>query len=178
MIDDESLNFHLIPPMLDGKGRINVKIKKVKHFSVTETSILTSLEGCPQSLSEVGFFSIITNQPYIVSLAGITPVASVYLIQGLRSITSLSNVSQYIHQAEQIYLPSSIVSHVLSLLKIKQLRLVLTSGYCENLCLQKTVNILNNHLKKWDLHDASWCPDIWACQEELLDNDLHEFAQL
>ena len=87
---------------------------------------------------------------------------------------SLHNIHKYIKEMSPIsslsFFGNPIKSRVLGLLKIKNLREVILYGTGDDKSLIKVESIINKHLAKGR--------DLLACQQELIDAGLEEFAQL
>jgi hypothetical protein len=87
---------------------------------------------------------------------------------------SLHNIHKYIKKLAPFagtisIFGNPIKSHVLGLLKIENLREVILYGTGDDKVLITVEEVINKHLKK---------RDILACQQELIDAGLEEFAQL
>jgi hypothetical protein len=84
-------------------------------------------------------------------------------------IVSLHGINEIVHSAAQIFLPDAVKSSILGLLLIDGLKAVYVSKFNSPPQLGKALFIVNQHLGSRDL---------LACQEELIDAGLEEFAQL
>jgi hypothetical protein len=112
-----------------------------------ERNKLVNLEGCPPYIG--GSLSVINNP-----------------------ISSLTGVHRIVRHVSNIWLPYSIQSSILGLLKIEGLHRVIAGGEMSpgGDRFDLAIRLINKHLRG----DR----DILACQEELIDNGLEEFAQL
>jgi hypothetical protein len=130
------------------------------HFSCSNKK-LTSLKGAPSSVS--GYFSCYSNN--LTSLEGAPSSVGGHFVCSRNKLTSLHNIHK---QIKHIGLNANfefnpITSCVLGLLLIDGLKEV----YLDNTHLQ---SIINKHIKG--------DKDIFACQEELIENGFDEFAKL
>ena len=130
------------------------------HFSCSNKK-LTSLKGAPSSVS--GYFSCYSNN--LTSLEGAPSSVGGHFVCSRNKLTSLHNIHK---QIKHIGLNANfefnpITSCVLGLLLIDGLKTV----YLGN---TKVQDILNKHIKG--------DKDIFACQEELIENGFDEFAKL
>lgn len=134
--------------------------KVLGHFFADENQ-LTSLEGAPP---EVGsYFSCEKNQ--LTSLKGIPSIIDGLLYVNNNKLTSLQGIHKLVKsvRSEANFFDNPIKSHVLGLLKIKDLRRV-------GLDNMDVSAIINKHLQG--------ARDIFACQEELEEAGFEEFAKL
>jgi hypothetical protein len=112
---------------------------------------ITSLEGAPYNIS--GSLDLIDNP-----------------------ITSFKDIHKHIQSCNKIYIPVSVQSNLLGVLKMKNIPLLSTAstdrwkeGYNT---LLKAVSIINKYG-----HDKKGSANILACQEELIDNELKDYAE-
>ena len=130
------------------------------HFSCSDKKI-TSLEGAPSS---VGFYF---NCSYnnLASLEGAPSSIGGNLSCFNNKLTSLHNIHKQIKHIGGIatFNDNPIISHVLGLLLIDGLKEV----FLDN---KKVHVIINKHL--------NGDRDVFACQEELIENGFEDFAQL
>lgn len=122
---------------------------------------LTSLKGGPSSVG--GSFSCSAN--YLTSLEGAPSSVGQYFYGRDNRLTSLHNIHKQIkHIGGGVNFEDNLIeSHVLGLLLIDGL----TICHLDNKLVE---DIINKHLKG----DR----DVFACQEELIEAGLEEFAQL
>lgn len=122
---------------------------------------LTTLEGAPVEIGS--YFSCEHN--YLTDLKGAPQVIKGVLYCDNNKLTSLQDIHKHIKEIwEGNFIHNEITSHVLGLLKIKNLRLITLDN-------RDVQNIINKHLKG-STHD------IFACQEELEDAGFEKFAKL
>lgn len=113
-------------------------------FACGDSSTVTSLEGAPRHIG-----------------------GSLHC--GNTELTSLHNIHKHIDLiGGELYLPITIASHVLGVMKIKELqRIIIVDNQAKQTPLEV---IINKHLQgDRNIHD---------CQEELLEAGLTEFAKL
>ena len=122
---------------------------------------LTSLKGSPEEI--IGDFDCSAN--YLTSLEGAPSSIGGNFVCDYNAITSLHNIHKQIKKIGDSanFTNNPIVSHVLGLLLIEELPYVVFDN-------EKLEQIINKHLKG----DR----DVFACQEELIENGFEEFAQL
>ena len=94
-------------------------------------------------------------------------------------ITSLENIHTKLTECQHIILPTGITRNVLGLLKVKGLNAVATPAFSgavldRFLDLFGALKIVNRHLALGNGKP----PDVFACQEDLIDADLKDFAEL
>jgi hypothetical protein len=113
----------------------------------------------------------------LVDLEGCPPVIGRMLLADANPITSLHDIHRHVRSAKSIILPDTIVEAILGLLMIKDLLDVRVANSIRSAPasrgsgrLKAAVAIVVKHLATDE--------DILACQEELIDNDLDEFAEL
>ena len=128
---------------------------------------LESLLGCPQTVG--GRFFCSSNQ--LLSLEGCPQSVGNIFHCWDNHLTSLESIHMHVHEiwGNADFRKNPIKSHVLGLLKIKKLQMV----ELDNKEVQKIIN-------KY-LHQGGKDPsirDIVDCQEELMDNDLEDYALL
>ena len=135
--------------------------KKIKRDFICSSMRLTSLEGSPKEVG--GAFLCSSNK--LTSLEGISPIIRLQLSCIANKLTSLHNIHKQIKHigGRANFTFNPIKSHVLGLLLIDGLKNVLFSN-------KKVEAIINKHLAA----DR----DVFACQEELIEAGLEEFAQL
>lgn len=91
---------------------------------------------------------------------------------GKNPITSLHGIANKLTECKQLVIPNTITSHILGLLKVKGLSSVSIQGFPEdNPNLTSAIKIINRHL-------SSTNPDIIDCQEEFIDNNLKDYAEM
>lgn len=180
--DLEALNIDYIP----------VKFKNSKNFTYVETSgILTSLKNSPVYVD--GFYNIVAGYKLTSLVGSPEEVTGNYNVSGnytslegmpkiigntvqllSRKLSSLEDIGSYCESIgnELVIRPGCIKSHMLGVLKIKNLKrigfLTDTGAYPE--IVWKATKIINNHLKS--------NRNIRKCQAELEDAGLEEYAQL
>ena len=135
--------------------------KKIKRDFICSSMRLTSLEGSPKEVG--GAFLCSSNK--LTSLEGISPIIGLQLSCIANKLTSLHNIHKQIkHIGGYVSFENNpIKSHVLGLLLIDGL----TKVWLENTIVQK---IINKHL--------AGDRDVFACQEELIEAGLEDYAQL
>lgn len=121
---------------------------------------LVSLKGAPRRVG--GSFNCQNNQ--LTSLEGAATLIGAHFSCIDNKLTSLKDVHKHIHMIRGNFYctRNPIKSHVLGLLKIKGLHCVLIDD-------NKVEDIINKYLPEGD---------IFACQQELIDAGLEEYAQL
>jgi hypothetical protein len=146
-------------------------------FMVSECN-LGSLKGCPIS---VGARFSVKNNPQITSIDFLPRDAAQYILAGT-GIKSFQGIEKQIEKINKPYMPggniiipAGLESHCLGLLKIPSLKSIDISVADLNKHKPKTgitkmMHIINKHL----VGDR----DIIACQEELIEAGLKEFAKL
>ena len=122
--------------------------KEVKSNFKCYDNQLTSLEHCPTKVN--GNFYCSRNQ--------LTSLQDIHLLFKDGYINGCINIAG-----------NPIKSHILGLILIPKLAAIIYKQE-QNKDLILACEIINKHL--------AGNRDVWVCQEELLDNDLHEFAQL
>ncbi len=122
---------------------------------------LTSLEGAPSSVGNI--FNCAYNK--LTSLDGAPSSVGGYFSCYNNKLTSLHNIHKQIKKIYRYanFIRNPIKSHVLGLLLIDRLQKV----YLDK---KEVQNIINKHIKG----DR----DIFACQEELIEDGFEEYAQL
>ena len=128
---------------------------------------LESLEGCPQIVQS---FDCDNND--LGSLKGCPQKVTGDFWCSANHLTSLESIHMHIHEigGEANFTKNPIKSHVLGLLKIKGLQKVLLDN-------KEVQDIINKYLVATTWKDPS-IRDIVDCQEELMDNDLEDYALL
>ena len=129
---------------------------------------LKSLEGCPQTVG--GSFYCYNNE--LESLKGCPQIVGGYFNCNDNHLTSLESIHMHVHEIRGVayFTENPIKSHVLGLLKIKGLQAV-------SLDNDEVQKIMNKYLRGTTGKDPS-IRDIVDCQEELMDNDLEDYALL
>lgn len=94
-------------------------------------------------------------------------------------ITSLENIHTKLTECHQLTLPTTITRNVLGLLKVKGLNAVALfsiSGPVSDSAFElfEALKIVNHYLRLGN----GKSPDVFACQEDLIDADLKDFAEL
>ena len=122
---------------------------------------LTSLEGSPKSVSH----SVFCSRNKFSSLDGVPSEIGDNLYFEYNNLTTLHNIHKYIKKIGNVadFRWNPITSHVLGLLLIDGLK----ECFLDN---TKVEVIINKHLKGER--------DVFACQEELIENGFEDFAQL
>ncbi len=109
----------------------------------------------------------------ITSLEGIPKIIDGSLDLIDNPITSFHNIHTMITEVSKIYVPTSVSSCLLGVLKIKKPPLLSTASVDRKNTnypiLLKAVSIINKYQTS---------NDIIACQRELIENDLDEYAEL
>lgn len=135
-----------------------------RNFSV-QLNLLTSLEGGPEKVG--GTFSI--NENPVTSLE-YAPREMDSLMLRRTKISSLKNIHKQIREIHwDIYLENKPMTNILGLMLVKGLQEVILDTHT-NTKTDKAVKILNKHLVVGR--------DIHACQEEMLEAGLSEYAKL
>ncbi len=131
------------------------------HFNCSSNN-LKSLKGGPKLVSD--YYDCEYNQ--LESLEGIAEHIGDALYAQDNKITSLHNIHKHIKHISRFaqFRNNPITSHVLGLMLIDGLKRVSLSN-------SKVQEIMNKHLGRVDR-------DVFACQEELIENGLEDFAQL
>ena len=140
-------------------------------FNLFALPNLKSLKGLPDKVE--GIF--ISNSPLLtkdqLKYLPSTIVNGLYL--GCVGITSLEGIGRsYCKSISEILIHPSVTSNILGLMLIHGLKdctYIIFENH-QNEKLELACKIIAKHLAR--------NRDIWACQEEMLDNDLHELAQL
>ena len=122
--------------------------KEIHGNFFCDSNQLTSLEHCPNKVR--GYFYCSNNK--------LTSLQDIHLLFKGGFISFNIDVTN-----------NPIKSHILGLMLIPELKGIIFK-HEKNPKLRLAFQIIDKHLKA----DR----DVWACQEELLDNDLHEFAQI
>ena len=130
---------------------------------------LTTLEGAPRKVG----MSFLCNNNKLKTLEGGPNKIHGSLNFKKNHLTSLQNI-HLLFKGGFIkgfidFSNNPIKSHILGLMLIPELQGIIFREE-EGKDLRQACRIINMHLKA----DR----DVWKCQEELMDNDLHEFAQL
>lgn len=138
--------------------------KQPDHFEgnfACSRNKLTSLEGSPSSIGG----SFYCNNNHLTSLEGAPPSVGKNFNGSTNRFTSLHNIHKHIKKIGAVadFQGNPIKSHVLGLLLIDGIDLVFLDNH-------EVRNIINKHLKNGR--------DVFACQEELIEAGLEEFAQL
>jgi hypothetical protein len=146
-----------------------------RNFFIANCS-LGSLKGCPKIVG--GRFSI-SNNPEITSLDYFPERASSYILRGT-GITSLSGIHKVIKEIRpnrqgdgEIVVPHTLTNSILGLLKIPGLRTIsypATERAKYSNELRQAIGIVYNHLQT-DEKNAI------ACQRELIENNLDDYAE-
>lgn len=130
---------------------------------------LTKLDF-PSSLNNVTLQKIVLRGSGITSLDGIPRNIKVLTIEDCRNLTSLHNIHKQFDSLERLDLHAPrIKSHVLGLLKIKDLR------HIDSTSMEQT---------NWDRIVSKYLPNtrgnqaVIDCQNELIDAGLDDYAQL
>jgi len=141
---------------------------KLHNLIILNNDNLVSLEGCP---SEVGHLTIEQNK----NLSSLQYISSnieqnLYIYKNTK-ITSLHNLDKLVKSVGNIiWFDKTIKECVLSILKIKGLKNGVSVHHPNNPNVQMPLSkILNKYLET---------RNIFACQEELIDNNLKDFAEL
>jgi hypothetical protein len=147
-----------------------------RNFFIANCS-LGSLKGCPKIVG--GRFSISHNQA-ITSLDYLPERASSYILRGT-NITSFSGIHKVIKEIRpnrqgdgEIVVPHTLTNSILGVLKIPGLKTIsypATERAKYSNELRQAIGIVYNHLQNEKIN-------ILACQEELIDNDLKDYAEL
>lgn len=91
-------------------------------------------------------------------------------------ITSFKDIHKHIQSCLRIYVPVSVQSNLLGVLKMKKIPLLSTASTDKKKegyeTLSKAVLIINKYG-----HDSKGSINILACQEELIDNELKDYAE-
>ena len=147
-----------------------------KHFFVANCK-LGSLKGAPITVE--GKFSI-SNNPEITSIQYLPKEAACYVLRetGIKSFAGIHKIIKRIldngiSDGGEVYLPASTEHALLGFLKIpgcNSLELEFSEAKIAPPKLIKACEIISNHLQNGK--------NIIACQKELYDNDLDEYAEL
>lgn len=159
--------------------KLPVTFGKVNQLFECKDLGLTSFAGFPskiiQTSSSNGYLSATGND--FTSLDGIARSVSEIVLTNCNKITSLKNVHKYIDSCERLFVPGSVKSNLLGVLKIKDLAFVHFQDHrstIENDKLTRACNIINVYLERGHIGNS----EILACQQELIDNDLDDYAEL
>jgi hypothetical protein len=122
---------------------------------------IESLKGAPKSVSH----SVFCSRNKFSSLDGVPSEIGDNLYFEYNNLTTLHNIHKYIKKIGNVadFRWNPITSHVLGLLLIDGLKVC----FLDN---TKVEVIINKHLKGER--------DVFACQEELIENGFEDFAQL
>ena len=140
-------------------------------FTIVGNQHFNTLLGCPFEVD--GVFRV-RNCHNITNLEHIPQKAKQYCLYGTE-IKDFTNIDKHIKSAEAIAISQKINSGLLYFLKIKNLEKIIINTFAgwpwdnPSEPLNKAVNIINKHMKS---------KDVIACQRELIENDLDEFAEL
>lgn len=141
------------------------------EFACSDNKKLSSLKGMPQE----GVSSVYVRGCNLTSLEGIPREIWGELICADNPITSLKGIHKIIDEIrDKIYLPVTIKSNILGLLKITSLRQIifLSSDQHKNEDLEKIQAIINNYLPN------PTSSEIIDCQNELIEAGFEEYAEL
>lgn len=145
--------------------KLNYKDTVVKGYFHCRYTNITSLEGAPKKVGD-DFDCVNTN---ITSLKGAPEYVGGNFNCAYNNISSLHNIHNIIkYIGGRLILPETARSNVLGVVLIKGLQLI--GFYNPSKKQHQVESIINKHLKG----DR----DIHACQEELLEAGLTEFAKL
>lgn len=150
----------------DGGGLLQVRFGVCVSFKATGM-FLTSMKGCPKIVTNV--FHVCDNK--ISSLDGLPLSARVIDIRE-NPITSLTGIAK-LTSCEELWLPNSITSNMLGLLQMKSLKRLYCDGNFsvkDDSKFQNAFSIIKKHF------DSEH--DVIACQEELIDNGLKDYAEV
>lgn len=125
---------------------------------------LTSMVGCPKIVCN----SFNVSQNNITSLEGL-PLSARVVDLRMNPIKSFEGIEN-LRGCEEMWLPNSIESNLLGLLKIKTLKKL----YCATDFADNRFHLAFHIIKKYLESDK----DIIACQRQLIENDLDEYAEL
>jgi hypothetical protein len=152
-------------PAVKKAGDVKIDGKRVGDFKVWDDELeldhkkLTSLEGCPEKVTD----DFCCNNNYLTSLEGCPKEVKESFWCYRNRITDLHNIHKYIFSCRYIDLRNNpIKSHVLGLLKIKNLEYV-------DLDNRKVQAIIVKYVP---------LGDIFECQSELIEAGFEEYAQL
>lgn len=176
------------PYMLDENGELPVKIHSCYKLTVA-TNELKSFKNFPDKilydyrqkqwnrrnadwcLSFGGVYSNDLRYDHITSLNGITPEIGGGADFSMLEKVNFSHVDTYIKSCSVIALPRDYVGPLLSFLKIPNLTRLNAPGFNNDKRPQERAKaIINKHL--------AGGRDIIACQRELIEQDLDEYAEL
>jgi hypothetical protein len=173
--------------MLDENGELPIKIHSCYKLSVA-TPKIKSFKNFPNeilrdyrnkvgfgrfdwSLSFGGVYSNDERYDHITSLEGITPEVQGGIDMSMLEKVNFSNVDKYIKSCTVVAIDRDYVGPLLSFLKIESLRSIngplLPNAKTDK---EKACAIVTEHLKGKR--------NILACQEELIDNDLKDYAEI
>jgi len=172
------------PYMLDENGELPIKIHSCYKF-VIGTPELKSFKNFPDkilydyreirdrrwSLSFGGVYSNDNNYNHITSLNGITPEIQGGLDCSMLRKVNFSHVNTYIKHCTLVALPRDYVGPLLSFLKIPSLKRIHYRVLGNTKTDQDNAyEIVSKYLEG--------NRNILECQEELIDNDLKDYAEL
>lgn len=167
---------------LDENHEIPIQVAQCRRFQIATPSI-TSFKNCPKYLSgsstEIGDWVFLLrplsggnleNFKALRSLEGITPIIPGHINLALAPNISYAKANKYFKEIDGILrISGQYVGPLLSLLKISKLNTV-NCGADANAKTNEACAIISKHLQA----DRN----IIACQEELFQNNLDEFAKL
>jgi hypothetical protein len=140
-----------------------VQFDRSVSFSCLPNSKIASFIGCPRTV--IGHFRFSTDT--ITSIEGFPSKITNECIIKHANITDFTNIEKYLQSADSIYLPS-VALKILPLLKVEHIQSLFCFSQTKTK-LQDAVTILNKHLKS---------KDILACQSELIEAGLKDYAKL
>ncbi len=150
--------------MSQNSGTLTVNFGVCESFFASRME-LKSMVGCPKIVCDS--FNVSHNS--ITTLEGLPSYARVVDLRNnpIKSFEGIGNLKE----CEEIWLPNSITSNLLGILKIKTLkRLYCDANFTNNSRFHLVFKIIKKHF------DTD--KDIIACQRQLIENDLDEYAEL
>lgn len=163
--------FELVNEMLNPDGTFPFRLLRANTMKVRANK-LTSFKNFPEVLERTAFNSVVLDMlapsfPHLTSLEGFPKYCKGQVRLSRARDLSFGNVHKHILAADIITVNEFYVGPMLGFLKIENLKEI---GYLyDKGNLHKAAEIINMYLPKGD---------IIACQEELIDNGLKDFAEL
>jgi hypothetical protein len=161
--------------MLTPEGTLPFKMSRAKTIFL-KAGRLSSFKNfpetiiCPVTASNNNCFMMSSRSfDKITSLEGFPKYCKGTVALGPLDKISFHNVHKHILEADKIIIDGRYEGPLLGFLKIQNLKSIVFSGFVKNEKVSKAIQIVNTYLP---------LGNVLACQEELIDNDLKDYAEI
>lgn len=145
--------------------------KSVIRISFNNCKYLESLEGCPEKLESLSFDGICDINSFEFFPKKIVKDLDFRTLVKIKSFTGINKYIKEIHG--DVRIPESYEGPILSLLKVKGINDFKTTGWSKE---ERQISKMLKILRRYYRQDGT--ANLIACQKDLYDNGLDDYAEL